>query len=241
MSRTPRSHLALDHAHRSGGAASQPLVAIAAIGDYLAEGAIAVNARRVITYANRTASALLGIRTESLVGRDILTTASAGNSPLFVRALTDVLERGSEQLLTVSDTDANPPFNVDYCRLLPIADGGALILLGELLSPDNIGRTRASAALIGDLEKRAERFSAVAKVQLAMSRTEVRDVYAEAKANGYDTKTMRTIVRLRKMEKHARDEADALLTFETERALVAKAAATLAMEPRIASPAEAEA
>ena len=40
---------------------------------------------------------------------------------------------------------------------------------------------------------------------------DIKDVYAEAKANGYDTKTMRSIVRLRKMEKHARDEADALL------------------------------
>ena len=40
---------------------------------------------------------------------------------------------------------------------------------------------------------------------------DVKDVYAEAKANGYDTKTMRAIVRLRKMEKHARDEQDALL------------------------------
>ena len=30
---------------------------------------------------------------------------------------------------------------------------------------------------------------------------DVRDVYAEAKASGYDTKTMRAIVRLRKMEK----------------------------------------
>ena len=40
---------------------------------------------------------------------------------------------------------------------------------------------------------------------------DVKDVYAEAKANGYDTKTMRKVVALRKMEKHARDEADALL------------------------------
>ena len=40
---------------------------------------------------------------------------------------------------------------------------------------------------------------------------DVKDVYAEAKANGYDTKTMRKIVALRRMEKHARDEADALL------------------------------
>ena len=40
---------------------------------------------------------------------------------------------------------------------------------------------------------------------------DIKDVYSEAKANGYDTKTMRQIVRLRKMEKHARDEQDALL------------------------------
>jgi uncharacterized protein (UPF0335 family) len=45
---------------------------------------------------------------------------------------------------------------------------------------------------------------------------DVKDVYAEAKANGYDVKTMRAIVRLRKMEKNARQEADALL--ETYRA-----------------------
>jgi uncharacterized protein (UPF0335 family) len=45
---------------------------------------------------------------------------------------------------------------------------------------------------------------------------DVKDVYAEAKANGYDTKTMRAVVRLRKMEKHARDEMDALLeTYRT--------------------------
>ena len=40
---------------------------------------------------------------------------------------------------------------------------------------------------------------------------DVKDVYAEAKARGYDTKTMRAIVRLRKMETHVRQEADALL------------------------------
>ncbi|MBX3563331.1 MAG: DUF2312 domain-containing protein [Sphingomonas sp.] len=40
---------------------------------------------------------------------------------------------------------------------------------------------------------------------------DIKDVYAEAKSTGFDTKTMRAIVRLRKMEKHHRDEADALL------------------------------
>jgi uncharacterized protein (UPF0335 family) len=40
---------------------------------------------------------------------------------------------------------------------------------------------------------------------------DVRDVYAEAKARGYDPKTMRAVVRLRKMENHVREEAEALL------------------------------
>jgi len=40
---------------------------------------------------------------------------------------------------------------------------------------------------------------------------DIKDVYAEAKGQGYDAKTMRSIVRLRKMEKAARDEAEALL------------------------------
>ncbi len=40
---------------------------------------------------------------------------------------------------------------------------------------------------------------------------DVKDVYAEAKARGYDPKTMRAIVRLRKMENNARQEAEALL------------------------------
>src|SRR5205085_3248255 len=45
---------------------------------------------------------------------------------------------------------------------------------------------------------------------------DIRDVYAEAKANGYDAKTMRAIVRLRKLESHTRQEQDGLLfTYRT--------------------------
>ncbi len=40
---------------------------------------------------------------------------------------------------------------------------------------------------------------------------DIKDVYGEAKSTGFDVKTIRTIVRLRKMEKHHRDEAEALL------------------------------
>jgi uncharacterized protein (UPF0335 family) len=45
---------------------------------------------------------------------------------------------------------------------------------------------------------------------------DIKDVYSEVKGEGYDTKIVKQIVRLRKMEKDARDEADALL--ETYRA-----------------------
>lgn len=40
---------------------------------------------------------------------------------------------------------------------------------------------------------------------------DIKDVYSEAKATGFDVKTMRAIVRLRRLESHARQEAEALL------------------------------
>jgi uncharacterized protein (UPF0335 family) len=40
---------------------------------------------------------------------------------------------------------------------------------------------------------------------------DVKDVYSEAKSVGFDVKTMREIIRLRKMEKHHRDESEAML------------------------------
>ena len=40
---------------------------------------------------------------------------------------------------------------------------------------------------------------------------DIKDVYGEAKSTGYDVKTIRSIVRLRKLENHVRQEAEALL------------------------------
>ncbi len=40
---------------------------------------------------------------------------------------------------------------------------------------------------------------------------DIKDVYAEAKGNGFDTKAMRTIVRLRKQEPHEREEQEQIL------------------------------
>ena len=40
---------------------------------------------------------------------------------------------------------------------------------------------------------------------------DVKEVYAEAKSSGFDTKIMRQIVKLRKMEAHDREEQEQLL------------------------------
>jgi uncharacterized protein (UPF0335 family) len=47
------------------------------------------------------------------------------------------------------------------------------------------------------------------------------DVYAEAKGTGFDTKAMRAVIKLRKMEAAARQEAEAVLdTYKTALGLV---------------------
>lgn len=40
---------------------------------------------------------------------------------------------------------------------------------------------------------------------------DIRDVFAEAKGRGYDAKTMRQIIKIRKMDKNERDEQESLL------------------------------
>ena len=40
---------------------------------------------------------------------------------------------------------------------------------------------------------------------------EIKDVYAEAKGNGYDVKALRTIVRMRKQDANERAEQEAIL------------------------------
>jgi uncharacterized protein (UPF0335 family) len=40
---------------------------------------------------------------------------------------------------------------------------------------------------------------------------DIRDVYAEAKGNGFDVKALRSVVRLRKQDKQEREEHEAIL------------------------------
>jgi uncharacterized protein (UPF0335 family) len=64
-----------------------------------------------------------------------------------------------------------------------------------------------AAAKLKSFVERIERLE-TEKAELA---ADVREVYAEAKGNGFDTKIMRQIVKLRKMEPADRNEQDELL------------------------------
>ncbi len=42
-------------------------------------------------------------------------------------------------------------------------------------------------------------------------RGQIKDVYQEAKSMGYDTKALRTVIRLRKLDRQEREEQEAIL------------------------------
>lgn len=76
----------------------------------------------------------------------------------------------------------------------------------------------ADGAIVADqLKLFIERIERLEEEKKAIA-DDISDVYKESKANGYDTKIMRKIVALRKMETHELQEQDALI--ETYRAAV---------------------
>ncbi|MCA3247956.1 MAG: DUF2312 domain-containing protein [Tagaea sp.] len=64
-----------------------------------------------------------------------------------------------------------------------------------------------AAAKLRSFVERIERLE-TEKADLA---ADIREVYAEAKGNGFDTKIMRQVIKLRKMEEPDRKEQDELL------------------------------
>ena len=78
------------------------------------------------------------------------------------------------------------------------------------LKPDATS-DRESVALANDqLKAVVERIERLEEEKKAIA-DDIRDVYAEAKGNGYDTKALRTVIRLRKQDKAERQEQEALL------------------------------
>lgn len=62
----------------------------------------------------------------------------------------------------------------------------------------------------GQLRSLIERIERLEEEKKGIS-DDIRDVFAEAKGNGFDTKVMRQVIRLRKMEPAERAESEAIL------------------------------
>jgi uncharacterized protein (UPF0335 family) len=74
--------------------------------------------------------------------------------------------------------------------------------------------TRANMAksgfAAGQLKSLVERIERLEEEKTALS-ADIREVYAEAKGNGFDTKIMRQVIRIRRLDKADRQEQEAVL------------------------------
>ena len=75
------------------------------------------------------------------------------------------------------------------------------------MSEPTTGHNVVSKDQIRSIIERVERLEQEKKVLS----DDIKDVYLEAKGNGYDVKALRTIVRMRKMDAHDRQEQEATL------------------------------
>jgi len=84
--------------------------------------------------------------------------------------------------------------------MLALAQGGAAAIKDE-------PATRFAKDQLKSIIERIERLNE----EKATISDDIRDVYSEAKGNGFDVKALRTIVRMRKEDPNARAEAETIL------------------------------
>lgn len=73
-----------------------------------------------------------------------------------------------------------------------------------------MAKTRAGGIPADQLRSIVERIEKLEEEKTNIG-ADIRDVFAEAKGNGYDVKALRQIVKLRKMDAHERDEQETVL------------------------------
>lgn len=78
------------------------------------------------------------------------------------------------------------------------------------MSDTGIGHNSITSIAADQLKSVIERVERLEEEKKAAS-DDIRDVYAEAKGNGYDVKALRTIVRLRKQDANERAEQEVVL------------------------------
>ncbi|ABS63648.1 MULTISPECIES: DUF2312 domain-containing protein [Parvibaculum] len=72
------------------------------------------------------------------------------------------------------------------------------------------GNTPNTGVAHDQLRSIVERIERLEEEKAALA-NDIKEVYAEAKGNGFDTKTLRQVVRIRKQDKAERQEQEAIL------------------------------
>jgi len=75
---------------------------------------------------------------------------------------------------------------------------------------DDITSDNAQTVAVGQLRAFIERIERLEEEKKTISE-DIKEVYAELKGTGFDTKAVRTIIRLRKKEEHERQEEEAII------------------------------
>ncbi|MEC9367333.1 MAG: DUF2312 domain-containing protein [Pseudomonadota bacterium] len=77
--------------------------------------------------------------------------------------------------------------------------------------PETVSSPEATSVVSRDqLRTIVERVERLEEEKAALA-GDIREVFAEAKANGFDVKTLRTVIRLRKQDANEREEQEAIL------------------------------
>tara|TARA_B100000989_G_C19469536_1_gene439991 strand:- start:655 stop:969 length:315 start_codon:yes stop_codon:yes gene_type:complete len=77
-------------------------------------------------------------------------------------------------------------------------------------APAKPGHNQTGGVAAEQLKSFIERIERLEEDKAAIA-VDIREVFAEAKGNGFDVKTMRQVLKLRRMESHERDEQEHLL------------------------------
>ncbi|KXF76278.1 hypothetical protein ATN84_15420 [Paramesorhizobium deserti] len=75
---------------------------------------------------------------------------------------------------------------------------------------DDITSDTAQTVAVGQLRAFIERIERLEEEKKTISE-DIKEVYAELKGTGFDTKAVRSIIRLRKKEEHERQEEEAII------------------------------
>ena len=86
----------------------------------------------------------------------------------------------------------------------------------QALGRGSHGRQKTSFAQ-GQLKSLVERIERLEEEKKTIA-GDIKEVYAEAKANGFDTKILRKVISIRKKDRHEREEEEAMLDLYLERA-----------------------